>query len=169
VRSTTFLFTTLCTSIQLFGEKCSQSRVDRLKTSAAALQSAAGAPGTLSARSAPRAMLRQSRPPRHACGSFPTASRSGPWSPSRLPSLEREPSLPRRTASCALPGGPSCAPPARRACQGLRAHSEAAGPHRSAPEGMLPLPRPPIKATHRPAVPGLGTPSSCRSRAPPLL
>jgi hypothetical protein len=32
---------------------------------------------------------------------------------------------------------------------------------------VLPLPRPPIKATHRPAVPGLGTPASCRSRAPP--
>jgi hypothetical protein len=98
VRSTTFLFTTLCTSIQLFGEKHSQSRVDWLKTSAAELQSAAGAPGTLPAKSAPRAVLRQSRPPRCACGSSPTASRSGPRSPSRLPSLEREPSLLRRTA-----------------------------------------------------------------------
>jgi hypothetical protein len=83
-----FLFTTLCTSIQRFGEKCSQRSVDRLKISATALKSAAGAPGTLPARSAPRAVLRQSHPPRRACGLFPTAWRSGPWSPSRLLSLD---------------------------------------------------------------------------------
>jgi hypothetical protein len=57
VRSTTFLFTTLCTSIQLFGEKCSQRRVDRLKISAAALQSVVGAGhpagGVCAARRAP--------------------------------------------------------------------------------------------------------------------
>jgi hypothetical protein len=62
------------------------------------LQSAAGAPGTLPARYAPRAVLQQSHPPRRACESLPIASRLGPWSPSRRPSLERGSHLPRRTA-----------------------------------------------------------------------
>jgi hypothetical protein len=65
-----------------------------------------------------------------------------------------------------LPGDPSSAPPARRACQGPRAPSEAIGPHRRTPEALLPLPRPPLKAAHRPPAHGHCTPASCRAPVP---
>jgi hypothetical protein len=50
-------------------------------------------------QAAPRVVLREPRRLGVHAGSLPTASRSGSWSPSRMPSLEREPHLvPRRTA-----------------------------------------------------------------------
>jgi hypothetical protein len=166
VRSTTFLFTTLCTSIQLFGEKRSQSRVDRLKNGSAALQSGVGAPGALPVRSAPRAVLRESRLPRRPCGSFPTASRSGSWSPSRLPSLERESiSVPRRTASCVPPGGPSPTHAARayrgwRRAGALRRRPAAAPAYKGSAPAVLH--RPQHAPTHCPCVRSRGRPPLAR-------
>jgi hypothetical protein len=88
-----------CRTVQLFGETRSQSRVDQLKNSSAALQSATGAPGALPVQAVPRAVLREPCRLDVRAGSLPTASRSGSWSPLRLSSLERKPHLvPRRTA-----------------------------------------------------------------------
>jgi hypothetical protein len=157
-----------CRTVQLIGETRSQSRVDRLKNSSAALQSAAGAPGALPVWSAPRAVLRQSCPPRRPCGSSPTASRSGPWSPSRRPSLERKPHLPGRTA-------PRWPPVHSRS----RVHAGRGG-RRTVALKPRPIAAPALKAEQRPEPyrprpvrsADRCTPASCpcaRSRAPPPL
>jgi hypothetical protein len=90
------VFTARCTSVQFFGEKRSQRRVDRLKTRALALQSAAGAfcrPGC-AARCAPTTAL-----PRRPCRAVPMPRAASRRFPSASTALERELHLPRRTAS----------------------------------------------------------------------
>jgi hypothetical protein len=97
-------------------------------------------------------------------GSLPTASRSGPWSPSHLPSLERESIfVPRRTAAAYRPADRRPIP-AARAYRGRRRAGEL--------RRCVPSPRPPIKAAHRPArARPLHTGGSVRASAPedPLL
>jgi hypothetical protein len=112
---------------QLFGEKRSQSRVDRLKTSAA------GAPGTLPATSAPcsgsraRLGVRAARsPPPRGQGRGPLRA-CRPWNASRIyravpPSRSTPRSVVRSSCQARLPRP--------------RAHSEEASPHRSTPEAI---------------------------------
>jgi hypothetical protein len=97
-----------------FLEKTLSRRVDRLKNCLAALQSAAGAPGVLPAwlRCAPRAGHRTASASAQA--RLPTASSREPLVPLRADLLGTRAvasgRVPRRTASCAPPSGPSPAP-----------------------------------------------------------